>query len=83
MAYKGVVRCYLVNRKTLLWNGEEDMNRKLCILGSTGSIGTQTLQVVDNNRDVLSVEAMTAGDNIDLFAEQILRYQPRMVAVKT
>ena len=59
------------------------MNRKLCILGSTGSIGTQTLQVVDNNRDVLSVEAMTAGDNIDLFAEQILRYQPRMVAVKT
>lgn len=59
------------------------MNRKLCILGSTGSIGTQTLQVVDNNRDVLSVEAMTAGDNIALFTEQILRYRPRVVAVKS
>ena len=52
------------------------MNKKICILGSTGSIGTQTLQVVDNNRDVLSVEAMTAGDNIALFTEQILRYRP-------
>ncbi len=59
------------------------MNRKLCILGSTGSIGTQTLQVVDNNKETLSVAAMTAGDNIDLFAEQILRYQPGMVAVKS
>lgn len=59
------------------------MNRKLCILGSTGSIGTQTLQVVDNNRDVLSVEAMTAGDNIALFTEQILRYRPRVAAVKS
>lgn len=59
------------------------MNKKLCILGSTGSIGTQTLQVVDNNRDVLSVEAMTAGDNIALFTEQILRYRPRVVAVKS
>ncbi len=59
------------------------MNRKLCILGSTGSIGTQTLQVVDNNKDTISVEAMTAGDNIELFAEQILRYRPRMAAVKS
>ncbi len=59
------------------------MNKKICILGSTGSIGTQTLQVVDNNRDVLSVEAMTAGDNIALFTEQILRYRPRVVAVKS
>ena len=59
------------------------MNRKLCILGSTGSIGTQTLQVVDNNKETLSVAAMTAGDNIDLIAEQILRYQPGMVAVKS
>lgn len=59
------------------------MNRKLCILGSTGSIGTQTLQVVDNNKETISVEAMTAGDNIELFAEQILRYRPRMAAVKS
>ena len=59
------------------------MNRKLCILGSTGSIGTQTLQVVDNNKETISVEAMTAGDNIELFAEQILRHRPRMAAVKS
>lgn len=58
------------------------MKRKICVLGSTGSIGTQTLQVVDNNPELLSVEAMTAGDNIDLFVRQILKYQPRIVAVK-
>lgn len=59
------------------------MKRKLCILGSTGSIGTQTLQVVDNNREELSVTALTAGNNIELLLEQIVKYRPKMVSVKT
>lgn len=59
------------------------MKRTLCILGSTGSIGTQTLQVVDNNSDKLSVAALTAGDNISLLCEQIIKYRPRMVSVKS
>lgn len=59
------------------------MSRKLCILGSTGSIGRQTLDVVENQPDSLQVLTMTAGDNIRLFSEQIVKYQPRMVSVKS
>lgn len=59
------------------------MKRRLCVLGATGSIGTQTLEVVDLNRQQLSVVSMTAGDNIELFAEQIIKYRPRLVSVKS
>lgn len=59
------------------------MSRKLCILGSTGSIGQQTLDVVDNQPGSLQVLTMTAGDNIQLFSEQIVKYEPRMVSVKS
>ncbi len=59
------------------------MKRTLCILGSTGSIGTQTLQVVDNNSEQLSVAALTAGDNISLLCEQIMKYHPKIVSVKS
>lgn len=59
------------------------MKRNLCILGSTGSIGTQTLEVVDNNSDFLEVYSLTAGDNIDLLAKQIMKYHPHIVSVKS
>lgn len=59
------------------------MRRKVCILGSTGSIGRQTLDVVENQPDSLQVLTMTAGDNIRLFSEQIVKYRPRMVSVKS
>ena len=42
------------------------MMKRLCILGSTGSIGTQTLEVVRGNRSEFQVTALTAGDNITL-----------------
>ena len=44
--------------------------RHLAILGSTGSIGTQTLEVVDNNED-MKVVSLAAGSNIDLVEQQI------------
>lgn len=54
--------------------------RKIAILGSTGSIGTQTLDVVRNNKD-LQVIAMAAGSNIDLMEQQIKEFHPKMVSI--
>ena len=54
--------------------------RKISIIGSTGSIGTQTLEVVRNNPDY-SVEALSCGRNIDLIEEQIREFKPRLAAV--
>lgn len=54
--------------------------KKIAVLGSTGSIGTQTLDVVRNNTD-LEVVALAAGSNIDLLEKQILEFHPRVVAV--
>lgn len=51
------------------------------MLGSTGSIGRQTLQVVDNFYEDYSVEGLAAGSNIELFVKQILKYRPRYVSV--
>lgn len=59
------------------------MVRRLCILGSTGSIGTQTLDVVESKPEELSVVAMTAGDNIELLTKQILKFHPEIVSVKS
>ena len=54
--------------------------KKIAILGSTGSIGTQTLDIVREQGD-LQVTAMAAGRNIDLFEQQIREFLPRNVAV--
>ena len=56
--------------------------RTLSILGSTGSIGRNTLKVVDAFPDRLKVVALSAGGNIELLAEQILRYRPEVVSVR-
>ena len=59
------------------------MMKRLCILGSTGSIGTQTLEVVRGNRSEFQVTALTAGDNITLLVDQIAEFHPQIVAVKS
>ena len=55
--------------------------KKIAILGSTGSIGTQTLDIVDQNKDDLQVVALAAGSNITLLEQQARKYQPTLVAV--
>lgn len=50
--------------------------KKLCILGSTGSIGTQTLDIVDEHREELSVSSLAAGKNVVKTEEQIRKYRP-------
>ena len=54
--------------------------KKISILGSTGSIGTQTLDVVRNNKD-LCVTALAAGRNIEALAKQIREFCPKLVCV--
>lgn len=55
--------------------------KKLAILGSTGSIGEQTLQVVDAHRDRFEVVALAAGTKIDRLIAQARQYQPKIVSV--
>ncbi|MBQ2922319.1 MAG: 1-deoxy-D-xylulose-5-phosphate reductoisomerase [Tyzzerella sp.] len=54
--------------------------KKIAILGSTGSIGTQTLEVVRENGDI-EVLGLAAGNNIKLLEEQIREFHPKVVAV--
>jgi 1-deoxy-D-xylulose-5-phosphate reductoisomerase len=57
------------------------MKRRIAILGSTGSIGTSALSVVDAHADRVEVVALAAGGNVAMFAAQIERYRPRAVAM--
>ena len=51
--------------------------KRLTILGSTGSIGTQTLDVVRQNRDKFEVVAISANRSVDLLLEQIIEFKPK------
>ncbi|MFQ5816782.1 MAG: 1-deoxy-D-xylulose-5-phosphate reductoisomerase [Terriglobia bacterium] len=53
----------------------------VAILGSTGSIGQQCLQVVDQLRDRLRVVALAAGQNVEALAGQVARFRPALVSV--
>ena len=59
------------------------MPSKLAILGSTGSIGRQCLDVVDSLAGDFEVVSMSAGSNVDLAAEQIAKHHPKLVSVAT
>lgn len=54
----------------------------ISILGSTGSIGCNTLKVVEHLKDDFRVVALAAGNNTEVLAAQIARFQPELVAVK-
>src|SRR5580698_7380689 len=56
--------------------------RTLTILGSTGSIGTSTLDVVGQNPDRFRVFALAAGRNVELLAQQIQRFKPAVVVLQ-
>lgn len=55
--------------------------RTLTLLGSTGSIGQSTLDVVRHRRDEYRIFALVAGKNLDLLAQQILEFQPQFAVV--
>ncbi len=54
--------------------------KKIAILGSTGSVGTQTLEVLENQGDI-EVTALAAGSNIRLLEEQIRKFRPKIACV--
>ena len=55
--------------------------KQICILGSTGSIGTQALQVIEEHSDLYEVYALTANNRVALLAEQARRFRPAAVVV--
>lgn len=57
------------------------MKKKVAILGSTGSIGTQALEVIRLHRDLFDVEVLTAGRNAELLIEQALQFVPPYVVI--
>ncbi len=57
--------------------------KNIAILGSTGSIGTQALEVLDLIPEKFNIIALSAGNNTELISEQIDKYNPKIVCVKT
>jgi 1-deoxy-D-xylulose-5-phosphate reductoisomerase len=57
------------------------MKKKIAILGSTGSIGTQALDVIAANSDIFEVEVLTAQSNADLLIEQAVKFKPNVVVI--
>ena len=57
------------------------MKKSIAILGSTGSIGTQALDVIGQHPDRYEVEVLTAHSNAPLLAQQAVRFQPNAVAI--
>ena len=57
--------------------------RSVALLGSTGSIGTQALDVVARNPERFRVAALSAGANVELLAQQAVRFRPPLVAIAT
>ena len=57
------------------------MVKKIAILGSTGSIGKNALRVIDALGPDYRIVALSAHSNIELLAEQVRKYKPKVVAV--
>ena len=55
--------------------------KKVAILGSTGSIGTQALDVISKNKQLLSVAVLSCANNIEKLCSQIEEYHPEAVVV--
>jgi 1-deoxy-D-xylulose-5-phosphate reductoisomerase len=55
--------------------------KKIAILGSTGSIGTQALEVIEQNPDRFTATVLTCGTNIELLGKQIERHKPSLAVV--
>ena len=62
-------------------NDNANKKKKICILGSTGSIGVQALQVIEEHADMLEAYVLTANSQADLLIEQARRFQPAAVVI--
>jgi len=57
------------------------MKKQIAILGSTGSIGSQALQVIEEHADLYEVYALTANNKVELLIEQARKFQPEVVII--
>jgi 1-deoxy-D-xylulose-5-phosphate reductoisomerase len=57
------------------------MPQRIALLGSTGSIGTQSLDIISRFPEEFVVEVLVAGNNVDLLTQQALRFQPDSVVI--
>ncbi len=60
---------------------KNEVKKKIAILGSTGSIGTQALDVIRSHADKFEVEVLTAHSNVDLLIQQALEFKPNTVVI--
>ena len=59
------------------------MSKKITILGSTGSIGTQALEVIEKLGNEIEIEGLSAGRNIELFKKQLAKFSPKFACVES
>ncbi|MGH7063400.1 MAG: 1-deoxy-D-xylulose-5-phosphate reductoisomerase, partial [Stellaceae bacterium] len=59
----------------------EEAMRRITVLGSTGSVGCNTLDLIERNRDRYELEALTAHSNVALLIEQARRLRPRQAVI--
>jgi 1-deoxy-D-xylulose-5-phosphate reductoisomerase len=57
------------------------MKKRIAIFGSTGSIGTQALEVIDEHPDLFEVEILTAHSNDELLVQQAIKYNPNAIVI--
>lgn len=55
--------------------------KKISVLGSTGSIGTQTIDVIRSNRELFSLEAVAANSSVDILEQQVKEFSPKLAVV--
>ena len=57
----------------------ENKKRKISIIGSTGSIGTQALEVIEKLKDKFEIIALAGGNNVELLEHQAKKFKPKYV----
>jgi len=57
------------------------MKKQICILGSTGSIGTQALKVIEEHADLFEVYCLTANNRVEELAQQARKFRPDSVVI--
>ena len=64
------------------WYDEAKHMKKISILGSTGSIGTQALEIIADNSDKFKVAALSCARSVELLCEQIEKFRPEAVCLE-
>ena len=75
------MHCLTVGGLVPVTEGEKMKKKQICILGSTGSIGTQALEVIEEHSDRFEAYCLTANNQVELLAEQARKFMPAAVVI--